>query len=156
LISLGAQVDSKDINGSTPLHIALKKFNWKDQRKSFISIQRLYNSGANPNIKDKNGKTAVNIAREFPDSNVSQGLVKILTRRKIPFIETGNENGRHRLVSMFFGGLMCLIIGSYIAMMYTSLEFENFETTTICFLASVSLLTYIYAIYIKPEYAQLP
>ena len=59
LISLGAKVDSKDINGSTPLHIALKKFNWKDQRKSFISIQRLYNSGANPNIKDKKGKTAI-------------------------------------------------------------------------------------------------
>ena len=59
LISLGAKVDSKDINGSTPLHIALKKFNWKDQRKSFISIQRLYNSGANPNIKDNKGKTAI-------------------------------------------------------------------------------------------------
>ena len=41
-------------------------------------------------------------------------------------------------------------------MMYTSLEFEPFETTSIAFIASVSLLSYIYAIYIKPEYAQLP
>jgi hypothetical protein len=93
------------------------------------------------------------IAQEFPDNDVSKGLVKILTRRKIPFIETGNENGRHRLVSMIFGGLMCLIIGGYIAMMYISLEFKIYERTSIAFLASVSLLSYIYAIYIKPEYA---
>jgi hypothetical protein len=54
-----------------------------------------------------------------------------------------------------FGFLMCLIIGGYITMMYQSLEFEIYETTTIAAMASVSLLSYIYAIYIKPEYAQL-
>lgn len=93
------------------------------------------------------------VAKEFPDAEVSKGLVKILTRKKIPFVETGNENGRHRTYSLILGGIMCFIVAAYISMMYTSFEFEIYETTTIAFLASISLLTYIYAIYIKPEYA---
>ena len=74
LVSLGADVDSRDLNGATPLHIALKKFDWRDQRKSFITIQRLYNTGANPKIKDKSGKTALQLAKEFPDKDISDQL----------------------------------------------------------------------------------
>jgi hypothetical protein len=93
------------------------------------------------------------IAREFPDIEVSKGLIKILTRKKIPFIETGN--GRSRVVSISFGCLMCFIIGAYLTMMYTSLEFDYVEFTVIAILSSLSFLSYIYAIYIKPEYATL-
>ena len=38
LIALGANVNARDVNDQTPLHIALKKFNWRDTRKSFITI----------------------------------------------------------------------------------------------------------------------
>ena len=54
---------------------------------------------------------------------------------------------------MFFGGIMSLVTGSYLALMYESQEFEIYESTTIAFMASISFLSYIYAIYIKPEYA---
>ena len=57
---------------------------------------------------------------------------------------------------MIFGGIMSLVIGAYLTLMYLSYEFELYETTTIAIMASVSFLSYIYAIYIKPEYAQLP
>jgi hypothetical protein len=54
------------------LHIAIRRFNWKDQRKSFITIQRLYNCGANPGLKDYTGMTAINLARMFPDEVISK------------------------------------------------------------------------------------
>lgn len=120
LVSLGADVDSQDINGATPLHISLKNFGWKDQRKSFITIQRLYNSGANPKIKDNFGKTALNLAQEFPDKGISKQLLQILKRRKIPWIESGNSAGTRRLVSVVYGIVMTLFISMFLYVMFES------------------------------------
>ena len=49
-----------------------------------------------------------------------------------------------------------MIIAVYITMMYTTMQFRLEEIVPISSMAAISLVTYIYAIYIKPEYAQLP
>jgi len=51
---------------------------------------------------------------------------------------------------------MMAMIGGYLAMMYLSEEFQIAETSLIASLAVISLLTYMYAVYVRPEYAQLP
>ena len=60
------------------------------------------------------------------------------------------------ILSVIYGFIMLSIIGSYLAMMYLSNEFQVIETSLIAFLAVGSLLTYMYAIYIKPKYLPLP
>lgn len=91
LLSLGAEVNSFDINKATPMQISLKKFDWQDTRKQLVTIQRLYNSGANPRLQDIHGNSAYKIARNFPDKNISQQLIQIITKLRIPFVETGNQ-----------------------------------------------------------------
>lgn len=70
------------MNGHTPLHIAIQNFDWKDQRKSLITVQRLFNSGADPNIKDKQGKSAMDLANNFHDQAISAALIDILKQNK--------------------------------------------------------------------------
>ena len=96
------------------------------------------------------------LAREFPDKAISKQLVKILTVRKIPYLETGNADGRYLITSIALTALTGLFVGGYLALMYYSKEFQAFETSSIAALAAICLITYIYAICIKPDYAQLP
>lgn len=155
LISLGAERNSVDKNGATPLHIALQRFDWRDKRKSLITVQRLYNSGADPKIKDLKGKTPLDLAKEFPDAAISAALLDILKAKKIQQL-WGDDHGRLRLVSFAFGFLMTCLIGGYLALVYASPQYRLYETIAICSLAAISLINYIYAVYIRPEYAQLP
>jgi len=72
LISLGADVNAEDAQGDTPLHIALRKVNYNDTRKSLITVQRLYNSGADPYTVNNRLLTPLQIAEKFPDKIISR------------------------------------------------------------------------------------
>jgi len=74
-------------------------------------------------LQDKDGLTPLEIALKFNDKLISKKLVKILTRWKIPLVETGNENGTHILVSIFFGLFMIFLVCCYLALMYVSQEY---------------------------------
>jgi hypothetical protein len=96
---MGVDINLKDQHGQTPLHIAIRLFDWKDIRRQLITIQRLYNCGANPKAADNDKKTPLQLAKEFPDKLLSQRLVKILTTKVIPYVETGNQQGRLKSIS---------------------------------------------------------
>lgn len=96
------------------------------------------------------------LSKAFPDKEISLKLTKILTRWKIPLIETGTENGTHRLVSVFYGIFMSILVASYLAMMWFSKEFSITESSLVSTFALLSLLTYVCAVYVKPRYAELP
>jgi len=51
---------------------------------------------------------------------------------------------------------MCAYNVGYLAVMYLSGEFQIYETSIVTALTIISMITYAYAVYIKPEYAQLP
>lgn len=97
----------------------------------------------------------MDLARNFPDPVMSAALINILKKKKWVKL-WGNDHGRLRLVSLGFGALMTCLIGAYIALVYVTEQFDTWETAIICSLAAISLINYIYAIYIRPEYAQLP
>jgi hypothetical protein len=97
----------------------------------------------------------LNLAKEFPDAAISAALLAILKTTKIQQL-WGDDHGRLRLVSFAFGTLMTFLIGGYLALVYVSAQYRIYETAAICSLAAISLINYIYAIYIRPEYAQLP
>ena len=71
-------------------------------------------------------------------------------------IESGNAKGRHRLVSVVFGVVMTLFISMYLYVMFKSKSFDKPQVIAISLFSVISLLTFIYAIYIKPSYAELP
>ena len=71
-------------------------------------------------------------------------------------IESGNSKGKSKFVSYVFGIMMTLFICGYLFVMYRSKSFNSVITITICLFSIISLLTFIYAIYIRPSYAELP
>ncbi len=68
LIEAGANVNSTDSEGYTPLHVSCSE-------KHFDIIQMLLDAGANINAQNNNGKSALDIAQEYKETKV----IKILT-----------------------------------------------------------------------------
>lgn len=67
LIAIGANINSQDIYGNTPLHI-LALYSDVDGNNEFAKI--LLDAGANLFIKDNDGKTAAKIALELKNMNL--------------------------------------------------------------------------------------
>lgn len=82
--------------------------------------------------------------------------MKILSKRKLPLIETGNEQGRHRLVSVLYALFMMSLMAIYLTLMYLSNEYFVPESSIIAAFGIMSIITYLLAIFVRPEYAQLP
>jgi hypothetical protein len=80
----------------------------------------------------------------------------ILTKWKIPFLHTGSNQGRHRLLSLMFLILMTLILSIYLSLMYISKEFAVAETSIIATAAGISMMFYMLSVFLKPEYVPLP
>ena len=64
--------------------------------------------------------------------------------------------GRHRLVSVLYGLSMAFLIAGYLTLSRFSGSSSNVSSDIVSFFAVVTFLTFIYAIYIKPQYAPLP
>ena len=82
--------------------------------------------------------------------------MKILRERKIPYLETAHAGGRQLKVSIVLTLLTSLFVGGYIALMYYSGEFQTYETASISALAAIGLITYVAAVFVPPDYAELP
>ncbi len=65
LIEGGANVNAKDIDGNTPLHLmaAGRRFKFGERKLGIIAAHMLLDTGANPNTKNKAGLTPYQIAR---------------------------------------------------------------------------------------------
>lgn len=53
LLAWGADVNATDVAGYTPLHLAIRDFEF-DQTKSFLTLRLLLNHEASLEIRDKN------------------------------------------------------------------------------------------------------
>lgn len=94
----------------------------------------------------------MDLAKLFPDPVMSAALIDILKQKKWESL-WGNDQGRLRFVSFGFGAIMTCLIGAYLTLIEVTDQFDTWETAIICSLAAISLINYIYAIYIRPEYA---
>lgn len=83
-------------------------------------------------------------------------MKKILKRWKIPYVETGDSHGRHVMLSVVYAIFIVLLIGAYLGMIFGSKAFSPWETITIAIFCGLSSLTYMWAVYAKPEFAVLP
>jgi ankyrin repeat protein len=64
LIAWGADVNSRDSAGFTPLHLAVKDI---EQHKNFSTIKKLIFKGASPRSKDSTGKRPINFVSDIKD-----------------------------------------------------------------------------------------
>jgi len=69
-------------------------------------------------VRDQHLETPLILAKTFPEKMISEKLVAILKKWKIPFVHTGSNSGRHRIVSVFFLTVMSLLIAIYLALMF--------------------------------------
>ena len=97
----------------------------------------------------------MDLAKAFPDPTMRAAIINILKKKKWVSL-WGDDQGRLRLVSFIFGALKAGLVGAYLTLIYLTDQFDTWESAIICSLAAISLINYIYAIYILPEYAQLP
>ena len=62
ILSWGASIDLQDINGLTPLHLAVKT---SEDMMSTRTIRALLLKGADPSIRDYRGMTALDYLDDF-------------------------------------------------------------------------------------------
>jgi len=62
LLAWDAEVNAEDASGLTPLHLAIKA---SEELKSTRSVRHLLIKGADRNMKDKMGRTPMDIAQEI-------------------------------------------------------------------------------------------
>ena len=110
--------------------------------------------GADPNIEDKDGKTPLMLAKEFPDEVISKKLVSVLSKRKIHLLHTGSHSGRDKWLTIFFAFAMAFFNLGYLGLLKFSLEADSPEWIWITSASALNLITYILACRRKPE-AQL-
>lgn len=78
LVNKGAEINARDKSGDTPLHWAVAGIGVIDVKK-FVTVAYLLNKHADPNIKNFNGKTALDIA-EGKGDEVMIRLLKPATK----------------------------------------------------------------------------
>lgn len=76
LLENGATIDATDNKGETPLMEAIRS-TIKDSRKQQGAIEKLLINGANPNSKNKNGATPLQIAKQKRRSGTEE-IIKLL------------------------------------------------------------------------------
>lgn len=62
MLAWKADVNAVDINGITPLHLAIKS---AEELKSSRSVRHLLIKGALRNVKDKNNRTPIDVVKEI-------------------------------------------------------------------------------------------
>lgn len=65
LITMGAEIDVRDSDGNTPLHLAVQDNECQNKGQKLDVVKCLVNSGADINVKNKNGKSVINIATDL-------------------------------------------------------------------------------------------
>lgn len=114
-------------------------------------VQKLYVDGADPYIEDKEGKTPLTLAREFPDEVISKKLVSVLSKRRIPLLHTGAHSGRDKCLTLFFAFMMAFLNLGYLGLLKVSLKANSPEWIWITSVSALNLITYILACRRKPE-----
>jgi ankyrin repeat protein len=80
LCAWGADVNAQDIEGFTPLHIAVQVVNETESKRI---IRTLVMRGANREIRDKNGKRPIDYVFNISNQKTKQEVQKFLVRFKI-------------------------------------------------------------------------
>lgn len=83
----GADIDAKDSNGDTALLLAIKA-------KEKATLEILLNLGANPNVCDASGKSAVQWAIELDLTDVASNLEKCKSKKKKEDMKEKDEKKR--------------------------------------------------------------
>ena len=86
LLDRRANVHVQDINGYTPLHHASYCFGDEVDSATEV-VQELLAHGGNPTVKNNEGKTPLDIAKEHEDRN---DIVNVLTRHQAKHEENQN------------------------------------------------------------------
>ena len=81
LMGIGTDVNKKDDNGCTPLHIAL-------QENNIITCRKLIKAGANVNLKDGDGYTPLHIASQHCTADICLLLISACA-----FVNEENDDG---------------------------------------------------------------
>lgn len=82
LVSKGANIDAKDTNGDTVLHLAIKSSRYSHYAKFRAVAICLLKFGADPNVRDRDGKTAIELATELGFPDLLQELKNIKLKKK--------------------------------------------------------------------------
>jgi ankyrin repeat protein len=106
LLALGANPNTTDRNGSTPLHLAVRSQNDGHAHQNRQLVQVLLARGADPNRTDLLGRTPLNVAVDFSSPNDAwhrhEIMVTLLTNRANPNIPDQNGNTPlHRLFQAY-------------------------------------------------------
>jgi ankyrin repeat protein len=92
LISAGAQIDSRNTAGETPLHLAVRA--GQMQNVKYLVEERL----ASLDIRDDNGNTPLDAALKIGREDVAQFLIRAATaRHAAPLPAQQNKRGGHRI-----------------------------------------------------------
>ena len=77
LLAWGAEVNAADMAGYTPLHLALRDFEF-DQSKSLSTLRLLLNKGASLDVRDSNFQLPEDYIKTYTDLSVQRAVHNVI------------------------------------------------------------------------------